>query len=550
MFLIVPEDEADKAAMALGNHVVENPTEVDVGIWRDENIFLFLVKSKKEATALFETEVIKDHPKVVGVEVVSDRMSRVYVRTSEKGVLDQSFWSEKDSFQSLHKDLKASEDTLKGLQLRVSYLPWPPHVFEVEENKEVVGHWGYEISMMEAISAKKGFSVVYHKPLDNEWGNIKTRNNSSIWSGMIGEVAYNRADISLSAITIQQPRSMVATPTGSYGPEYIQAFAPGPLPLPPFYSLFRPFDLTSWLFICSLCLVFPVFAYFLLLPVSRFDLKTTVLYSIASFLRESFYSEFYDLNGFRVQGTALAGVYLLMGTWLMGTNIMTMAYTCNLQAHMITPGYSKPLLDLSQVIESRIPIKMYGIGAGIENEWASSQDPDIRSFYQERIILPFSPKFEEFDQVGNGTAIFVDWYTSIVHTELRFPSIGNKKLIHLVDTGSKMSPKYALAWQMRKRFRGKRLISLHMSWMVESGLVGKMYKDAVVRMHTDLSKEEKEQIVKRKKGRGLQAWSLEELSPAFLAQIMLVAACIPVLGWEIFQGYRDKKKIEDDEKFY
>ena len=179
---------------------------------------------------------------------------------------------------------------------------------------------------------------------------------------------------------------------------------------------------------------------------------------------------------------------------------------------------------------------MYGIGAGIENEWAISNDPDIKQFYENREIIPFSQGFEEFDEVGNGSAVFVDWLASLVHVELRFPTVGKKKMIHLVDTGSKMSPKYVLAWHMRKRFRGKKMITRHLSWLVESGQVSKMYQDSVVRMSSELSQKEKRKIEKRRKTRGLQAWSMDELSPAFLAQIILTAACIPVLVWEIIRS--------------
>ena len=68
-------------------------------------------------------------------------------------------------------------------------------------------------------------------PADMEWGNIKTKNNTEYWSGLIGkflkhiineftitsqkherdinfvgEAAYDNTDISISAITIQQTR--------------------------------------------------------------------------------------------------------------------------------------------------------------------------------------------------------------------------------------------------------------------------------------------------------------------------------------------------------
>ena len=54
----------------------------------------------------------------------------------------------------------------------------------------------------------------------------------------------------------------------------------------------------------------------------------------------------------------------------------------------------------------------------------------------------------------------------------------------------------------------------------------------------------------KSKGRGLQAWSMAELSPAFLAQIMLIAACFPVLGWEMFQGYYSQKKNLNNKRMY
>ena len=70
------------------------------------------------------------------------------------------------------------------------------------ENDQMQSLRGYEISTFEAIASKKGLTINYHRPEDNEWGKIKKSGNESAWSGMIGEVAYKRADVCLSAITI------------------------------------------------------------------------------------------------------------------------------------------------------------------------------------------------------------------------------------------------------------------------------------------------------------------------------------------------------------
>ena len=71
------------------------------------------------------------------------------------------------------------------------------------------------------------------------------------------------------------------------------------------------------------------------------------------------------------------------------------------------------------MIDSNLPIMMYGIGAGVENEWATSKDENIREFYNRRNILPYNAKYEELDLVANGSAIFVDWLTSLGHIKLR-----------------------------------------------------------------------------------------------------------------------------------
>ena len=55
--LAFPADLASEAATMLGVHVVEDFIEVEVGIWRDENVFVFLVQSNEEAKKLFDTKV-------------------------------------------------------------------------------------------------------------------------------------------------------------------------------------------------------------------------------------------------------------------------------------------------------------------------------------------------------------------------------------------------------------------------------------------------------------------------------------------------------------
>ena len=529
--LVYPTENAEKAALVLGKHIIEESVNIDVGIWRDENVFVFFVTSKEEARSLFTTNVIKDQPRVLAVKIVSGRMCTVYTRSTIQEEVKETHWKADDTMTSLSKMISMSEKTLSGSHVRISYMPQPVHVNEDREDNVLERLWGYEISIIEAMSEKSGFTLAYHRPNDGEWGNIKKDGNQSYWSGIVGEVVYNRADIGMSAITIQQSRCKVVTPSVGYGTEGIQMFAPGPLPLPHFFALTRGFDFTSWIFIISVCILFPFVAFILLYPISKYNFQTTVLYTITVLFKACF--TFYNLKGLRYGQISLLGVYLLLGTWLMASNIITMFYTCNLSAHLITPGYSKPIQDLEEAVSSNFPIKMYGIGAGIENEWRTSTDPEIRQFSSERKVLKFSQNYEVLDEVGSGRSIFVDWFTNRAIFDLRFPSSGKKKLIHLVDTGTKMSPKYTLGWQIRKRFRGKVAVSLMMSRLLEGGLVDKMFEDTFSKMYSELDLEEKKKILERRKERGLKPWSMKELEAPFLCLALMIGGSILALGGEI-----------------
>lgn len=57
-----------------------------------------------------------------------------------------------------------------------------------------------------------------------------------------------------------------------------------------------------------------------------------------------------------------------------------------MQAVLVTPPLSSPLNSLAAVVRSGLPVLMFGIGAGVETEWAASHHPDIRDFYGARQV--------------------------------------------------------------------------------------------------------------------------------------------------------------------
>ena len=151
--------------------------------------------------------------------------------------------------------------------------------------------------------------------------------------------------------------------------------------------------------------------------------------------------------------------------------------------------------------------------------------------------------FQSFPNLGKENyGLFHNFVSLLVrNASLRFPDTGSKKLITLVDTGTKMSPKYIMAFHMRKRFRGKAVMSRMVTRLLEGGLVEKMYEDTIARMFRELGEEEKKTIMKRRVERGLKPWSMSELQPAFLCFVFLIIVSIGVFLVEILLGYYQQK---------
>ena len=124
---------------------------------------------------------------------------------------------------------------------------------------------------------------------------------------MIGEVAYGRADISICGIVAERTRLKVASPSVSYGQEYVQIYVPGPSLLPSFFALLRPLDSWTWSSIAIVVILAIVF-------------------------KELFMKYFYKIHGFNLYPSAIFNsVYIIFGTYLIMTNVLSTAYTCNFQ---------------------------------------------------------------------------------------------------------------------------------------------------------------------------------------------------------------------------
>ena len=167
---------------------------------------------------------------------------------------------------------------------------------------------------------------------------------------MFGELIDGTADMAMSGNLITREKDRDTFPTFSFDIDGIQIYAPGKQRLPPYLAFVSPFDLWTWSLLGAIFFLFPVLLKIVFEKNYSFDITTLYFLSSAIFFKEPqnfFYMPF--LEKFKVEKKY--GLYILFGTFLMFGNVITMAYTCNLQALVIMPSFTKPINSLKQVTD-------------------------------------------------------------------------------------------------------------------------------------------------------------------------------------------------------
>lgn len=179
LYMVHPNKNSADAAKILARQIIRGPIEIDVTIWRDSNIFVFMVENQNEVKNLFVDPVIMDQAKVIALKIVSDRFMVIFYRGFHHTIKKFIWEANNTNFEMVHEILdRSGKNIIHGGVLRTSYTVWPPNVLENMENGTVKNLWGFEITLLENIAVKLGLKTNYQKPVDGEWGNIKVWNNN------------------------------------------------------------------------------------------------------------------------------------------------------------------------------------------------------------------------------------------------------------------------------------------------------------------------------------------------------------------------------------
>ena len=276
----------------------------------------------------------------------------------------------------------------KGMaeELRVTAFHDPPYISVVQQVDGSFHYDGYLYDLWKTIARELhlSFRMV---PVDN--GGYGSMDTNGTWSGLIGELAYGRADVALTWVSLRQDRAQVvdyvaAVPVAQdqytfhvrQGSGGIPKITPGM-----FSSLLKPLHMDVWwTLLASLLVVSVVLRVALRYNHKSAERRETVAdMTWGSCLLASFMS--LVGQGWAISPDSLAARTTTIFSWILGI-LIYVNYTANLISYLTVTTVDKPINSLSEFSEQSDWKFAIERGIGNLNDWQVSADPYERELYQ------------------------------------------------------------------------------------------------------------------------------------------------------------------------
>ncbi|XP_072898558.1 glutamate receptor ionotropic, delta-2 isoform X1 [Hemitrygon akajei] len=246
-----------------------------------------------------------------------------------RGIRKLGTWTPDSGLNGSLTDKKL-ENNMRGVMLRVVTLPEEPFVM-VSEN--ILGrtkkYYGFSIDVLDALSSYLGFKYEIYVAPDHKFGSQQPDGN---WNGLIGELAFKRADVGISALTITPERESVVDFTTRYMDYSVGFLLKKAEKTVDMFACLAPFDFSLWACIAGTVILVGLLVYLLnwLNPprLQMGSVTSTTLYNSMWFVYGSFVQQ-----GGEVPYTTLA-TRMMMGVWWLFALIVISSYTANLAAFL------------------------------------------------------------------------------------------------------------------------------------------------------------------------------------------------------------------------
>ncbi|GFS74566.1 lig_chan-Glu_bd domain-containing protein [Trichonephila clavipes] len=206
------------------------------------------------------------------------------------------------------------------LFLRIAIMPMR-HIMEIktDEKNNVDFTGGVEAKLIEILSSKLGFDYKLIIPDDKEWGKFV----DGQWTGMIGMVHRNEADIALGDLTVSDPRFKIVDFV-PYTMETSTFVTKIPKAMLKSASFLMPFQWPVWILSIFLFIFMPIlFKYLMIKKISQSRMYVSMIGNI-----------FNQPLSFNVEN----GIdRILMGSWILYAVLLSSSYTALLLSSLTIP---------------------------------------------------------------------------------------------------------------------------------------------------------------------------------------------------------------------
>ncbi|XP_023345277.1 glutamate receptor 1 [Eurytemora carolleeae] len=282
------------------------------------------------------------------VAIQSNGQSFLY--RNQHGEIFPGVWSSKYS-KLMYKGLKGVHDNTAVLQsnkghfIRIAYNNYKPR-FYFENNKCDQGTFEglYLCTYIESRNLSNEF-------IDSDylWGSYD--NNTGTWNGVVGKVGYGNADIGVTFISYTYERIQFVAYTLPVGLDVSNWISMYPGKVSPATNIVKVFDTKGWIAIgiCTLAIGFALLLVRFVGQDIEFKQPDAVLVMLMplAVLNAEQMPDWFILKTTRV----ISGSILLM-FWSLASTLLTLAFSSNLRAIILTPTYATPIDTAQQIVQA------------------------------------------------------------------------------------------------------------------------------------------------------------------------------------------------------
>ncbi|XP_042204109.1 ionotropic receptor 21a-like [Homarus americanus] len=349
---------------------------------------------------------------------------------------------------------------LQGAKLKVSTFEWEPSVLYYRgPDEEVQFLYGIDIEVVNALSRVLNFTVVFEEPPPGEfWG---VMNENETWSGMMGRLSRNEADIGVANLFLTLGRLGAVDYSAPYDAEVSCFMVRSDPPAPRWLSLALPFEWVTWMTLLVGLVVTGLLLFCLASLSARCGGEVR---SLQSLLGCYFYAFGLHFREPQLVAPWRYNTRIFVSFLWLYTIIITTAYCSNLTAFLTVTRRPQGMDSIRDLYDSGAEVS--GLGGFFKGALASAVDPYLQSL-AERFVA-----YQELDVVwpklrgGRAAYLHNRQFLEFVITT-QFTSQGGTSMRIMKEC---FAP-YNIAMALQRHSPLKTKFDRVISWMIESGLV-------------------------------------------------------------------------------